>query len=372
MALDFILGVDAQTILEEMKRKYREDNGEDMEIGSDAFAISSVVSYIMSVLTQKYNERARQRYIDTATGEYLTGIGETLGVPRPTGKHGTVLASIKGTTTSVIPAGYLSCTFNGVPYTLYKETAIDNHPTPAIFIGTGDDYEAENDIGIMVEGENISGQFASVVERITTNQYSGGATLPSIEGENDDEYRKYIKDNMLWKTYGGSASAYEAKTRIADSRVTSAYCVPFTDPEWEGGKAIVYYQVPETIYYLCGDVEQRIKDALTAEDWKPVCDTVELHKAVPRQIHYILKVRVTEANFIEIQRRTQEACSQYRDELFEHLGQDFCPSELCKRLLTPDENGVCAVNVRCSAEFESVAPNEVVDATMEDADYEVV
>lgn len=73
---------DTKTILENIKTEYEAESGESMEIGSNEMAIASAVAYIFGVAKDLFNDMAKQRFIDTATGVYLDAHASNSGVAR--------------------------------------------------------------------------------------------------------------------------------------------------------------------------------------------------------------------------------------------------------------------------------------------------
>ena len=83
MSLEFIQDLDTKYLFNSIKARYKEETGEDLEIGSNEFAIASAVAYVFGGIVNRFNDMAENRYIDTARGEYLDALAKNLGVTRP-------------------------------------------------------------------------------------------------------------------------------------------------------------------------------------------------------------------------------------------------------------------------------------------------
>ena len=85
-----LMKLDVQGIMNLFRDAYYNAYGETMRIGSVEFQTTSIFSYAVSVLINSMNDASKQRWLATATGEYLDAIAETYGLARPDGYHATV------------------------------------------------------------------------------------------------------------------------------------------------------------------------------------------------------------------------------------------------------------------------------------------
>ena len=83
MALEFISDMSTKALFNSIKAQYKTETGEDLEIGSNEFAIASAVDYVFGGMVERFNDMAANRCIDTARGEYLDALAQNLGVTRP-------------------------------------------------------------------------------------------------------------------------------------------------------------------------------------------------------------------------------------------------------------------------------------------------
>ena len=80
-----LLQLDVQGIMNLFRDAYYNAYGETMRIGSVEFQTASIFSYAVAVLINSMNDASKQRWLATATGEYLDAIAETYGLVRPDG-----------------------------------------------------------------------------------------------------------------------------------------------------------------------------------------------------------------------------------------------------------------------------------------------
>ena len=92
--LSFI-NLSTNDILDIFRSAYFAQYGDTLRIGSEEFAAASIFSYAMSVLFAAMNDSAKQRFLETATGEYLDAIAATYGITeRPKGYKATCLVDM--------------------------------------------------------------------------------------------------------------------------------------------------------------------------------------------------------------------------------------------------------------------------------------
>jgi uncharacterized phage protein gp47/JayE len=85
-----LLNLSVEEMLDAFKTAYYDKFGSTMKIGSDEFAVSSIMSYCLAVFFAKANDAFKQRFIDTATGQFLDAIALTYGITeRPGGAKAT-------------------------------------------------------------------------------------------------------------------------------------------------------------------------------------------------------------------------------------------------------------------------------------------
>lgn len=338
--MDFINDITTDSVFELIKQYYRDTTDKELEIGSDEFAISAVVAYIFGVLVQKFNAQARQRYLSTATGEYLDALGETFNLPRPAPIHAscTVLVGVSHEVT-IVPGEFVIADKNGIRFTP-AEARTFNEDMEILFVGhDNDNVLDENNIEIGMVTEILT-PLPGIVS-VTNTTVTGGARdeFPHTD-EGDELYRQYIIAKRSAVSAGGPAAAYEQRAKEADGRIIDAYCVRYADSDWEAGKAKVYVLTNVDSQDEEAEILERVRVALADEAWKPVCDTVEVYSAYRRTIAPVFTVGLTTKNAVAGRAKFEKDVQEYSDYVTSHLGEAFSLSELCRRAQTPDENGV--------------------------------
>lgn len=338
--MDFINDITTDFVLELIKQYYRESTGKELQIGSDEFAISAVIAYIFGVLVQKFNAQAKQRYLSTATGEYLNALGETFNIPRPEPGHAscTLLVDVSHAVT-LVPGEFVVADDNGIQFTP-AETVEFNEGMDVLFVGYGNDNVLDENNIEVGKITNILTPLPGVLS-VTNTTVSGGARdeFPDTD-EGDELYRQYIIAQRSAVSAGGPAAAYEQRAKATDGRILDAYCVRYSDSEWEAGKAKVYILIQTDSPNSETEILERVRLALTDDAWKPVCDTVEVYLADRRIIYPVFTVGLSAKNAVSGREKFETDVAEYVEYLKTHLGEPFSLSELCRRTQTPDENGV--------------------------------
>lgn len=91
-----LINLSVSEMLDAFKSAYYDRFSETMKIGSDEMAVSSIMSYCLAIFFSKANDKFKQRFIDTATGEYLDAIALMYGITsRPSGARATTLVEMK-------------------------------------------------------------------------------------------------------------------------------------------------------------------------------------------------------------------------------------------------------------------------------------
>ena len=337
--MDFINDISTESVFELIKQTYKTETGKDLQIGSDEFAIATVVAYIFGVLVQKFNAQAKQRYLSTATGEYLNALGETFDIERPAPIHAAVLVYVDVTAPVTLTSGeFVISDSNGIKFTPAETTSLAASGN-VLFEGfENDDVLAENNIEVGALTTIVTP--LAEVASVTNIGVTGGAKdeFPDTDA-GDDAYREYIIAKRSSVSVGGPASAYEQRAKDADGRVVDAYCLRYTDGGFVPGTAHVYILTddPEIEHV---DVKTRVMQALTAADWKPVCDEVLLTNAGITYLSPQFTVGLSAKNAVSGRDKFVHDIEAYIAELKAHLGMAFSLSELARRCQTPDENGV--------------------------------
>lgn len=355
--MDFINDITTESMFDLIKQYYRETTGKEIQIGSDEFAISSVVAYVIGVLVRRFNEQAKQRYLDTATGEYLDALGRTFDISRPEPTHAVCHMKITATSGRHAPVSAAAGTFyvsdsNGVKFKnleaiLIPASSVSENVT---FIGAEDKANAlsENNLD-MYTITNILTPLDGVLSVTNFTSPTGASDEFPHTDDGDDAYRKYISEKRSGVSCGGPAPAYEMRAKETNDKVLDAYCARHDDSCFNEGVARVYVLIDTNV--IQGQ-DYAIIDAITARlnapDWKPVCDTVSVIKAPMAGYDVGVYVGLRARNAVSGVTKVQADIDAYVQSLNAKLGQCFSISELSRLCQTPDANGVCSEYIRCS------------------------
>lgn len=382
--MDFINDLSTDNVFELIKQYYREEQGKEIQIGSNEFAMASMMAYVCGVLVQKFNAQARQRYLATATGEYLNALGETFDIERPEPTHAVcqviVMASSGRSYDISAPAGtFFISDNNGVKFTNLAGISIPRSSTSQTltFIGVEDKANvlAENNLDIGTITTILTHVTGILSVRNTTVPVGASDSFPDTD-EGDDAYRQYILQKRSGVSTGGPAPAYEMRTKETNTSVLDAYCARHDDSVFEEGVAKVYVLLDPD---LSSAAKTAVKSAIVAHlnepDWKPVCDTVSLID--PPQAGYEIGVYVGLRSKYAISGKVKVRADidAYVEQLNAKLGQCFSISELARLCQTQDENGVCSEYIRCDDSVDNYVHVEKWahgNFSVEVLDYEII
>ena len=354
--MEFINDLSTDSVFELIKQYYRDEQGKEIQIGSDEFAMASMMAYVCGVLVQKFNAQARQRYLATATGEYLNALGKTFDIKRPEPTHAvcqvTVTSSSGRSYEISAPAGtFFISDNNGVKFTNLADITIPRSGTTQTltFIGV------ENKSSVLDENNLDIGTITTILTPVegilsvinSTVPVGAADAFPDTD-EGDDAYRQYIIQKRSGVSTGGPAPAYEMRTKETNAEVLDAYCARHDDSVFEEGVAKVYVLLNTEL-----DPEQKnavleaVDTHLNESDWKPVCDTISLMNPPP-QGHWIgIYVGLRSKYAISGKVKVQADIDAYVEQLNAKLGQCFSISELARLCQSPDSKGVCSEYIRC-------------------------
>ena len=343
-----LLNYDSATILELFQNAYYAEYGAPMVIGSDNFTASAIMTYCLAVLVNAMNAASYQRFIDSATGSYLDAIAAVNGLTRPAAKPASALFLVTRnapyTSSATIPVGHITISDgNGREFTNLDPVfymAGQSAVGALLFCtvsGAAMNGIPENAINHIVEDGGY------ITEAHNSTPTSGGRDVMT----NDAEFREYIKTQRSAYIVGGTAPAYRARAIDTDTRIIDAYVAQDGDAVFEKGKIKIYtlFDFDEVVMAMRVHINERVKNACTAEDFRPVGDFVVVDQAGQTTLYigsgfkckYPLKFKDV------CVRHFNTVMTDYRKYLHNGFNRAFSEAELAKRLITPDANGVYAL-----------------------------
>ena len=339
-----LINLSVSEMLDAFKSAYYDRFSETMKIGSDEMAVSSIMSYCLAIFFSKANDKFKQRFIDTATGEYLDAIALMYGITsRPSGARATTLVEmnihesadvyVAGTIRIKDQSGHIF--ENAIDFSYSKNhqaipfRAIENGSTyNGIPIGAINEFVAEMPTDTLSNPINIS---------IT----SGG--LDSSVYADDDVYREWLKNEIASFAGCGTAQAYRGKAMNVDSRIWDVFVLEQGQEGYERGKVQVFVLVDDS-QVSPNEIVPLVRDALQDPAFRPVGDFVVVERAMMdgRRIDGTCHITYPSRFRTQAYDRTVRVYQEYRDDIRRKIGKPFVYGDYIKRLLAKDADGIYA------------------------------
>lgn len=355
-----VIQEDIKQIVADSIKQYEQATGKILQPAHIERLIIDVYAYRELLVRKGINEAFRQTFPQTATGIALDLCGEPLGCYRLQNKAArTILRfSVKGAHPSIlIPKG----TVVAVTDELFFATLNDDVITPLISYV---EVEAQcNQTGAAGNGWEV-GRVKNLKSRLNTDLTVEVKNIDVSSGglsqEADDDYRKRILAAPEAFTVCGSVAAYDYHTRAVSQAIAD---VAVSTPK--GGLVRIAVLTKD------GLPDQRllkdIKNYVTGEKLRPLCDTVEV--VAPTKHDYQISARLTLLEGY----REDVVKTQARDKLQDYLttktrklGLDIVPSAIISALRV---EGVYDVNLLNPAKT-IIAPDEWANCTAITLDVE--
>ena len=331
MALEFISDMSTKALFNSIKAKYKTETGEDLEIGSNEFAIASAVAYVFGGMVERFNDMAANRYIDTARGEYLDALAANLGVDRPHETRAMCTFLVSNQTPSeifiekdtvVIDDGnghefrpyYGVGEFRRIPAgeiraTLFASVTFDES-------NNGIEYGTMQKIQKRSDGQVVYYQ-ATTTEGANPNAYP-------YTPEGDDAFRAIIPSLAARIRSAGSQAYYNAWCRQYSPYILDAYCLVDGDEGFVAGEVRIFVSVIDGANMAIFDVTA-MKRALEADQNRPINDFIadvsicgEEYSNVTYDV-YFDPMRIGRDKAAEI---AATACQRLKDYYMRNIGMD--------------------------------------------------
>ena len=340
-----LYNISVNDIMSLFKSAYFAQFGETLKIGSSEFNAASVFTYALSVLINNLNDSAKQRWLETATGEYLDALAASYGVSRPQGYKATTVCHLDTTWPypTVIPAEAIKLQDESGRYTFINPYPIElNGAVNAVFqcVEVGSEYNGIpiDTINVIVEG---SGYISAASNIVST---SGGTD--SMQ-DDDEAFRTWLVNEIKSFAGAGTYLAYEGRARNADPRVVDVKVIQQGDVLYEKGKVQIVILVDKDVVDQSTVVEI-VQEACNDRAFRPVGDFVTTRSAFIRYeameaecfVTYPLRFRPL------VEARNERILREYNDYLRGGIARPIVYEEIARRLCTPDDDGVYALDVR--------------------------
>ena len=349
MALELI-DIDTREIFDQLKAAYYEQMGETLQIGSDAFASASVQAYAWMVLLNSINEATQNRFIDTATGEYLDAIASNYGImERPKGYHASASFHLTLISDGVtIPANAL----------VIQDSAGNRFTNPYSFYATvshGTDYvvlqavEAGTKYNGIPAGEinEIADGYVYISAAVNDTMTLGGTDGFPYTDEGDNAYREWLKTEIQSFASAGTYQAYEARAKNADSRVLGAYVLRQNDEGYEKGKVQIYIYT-NTDTDLDSQVLNIVQNSCSDPSFRPIGDLVIVEYSPLTDIDLSATFQVTYPSRFKgvANLRNGLILDEYKRQLESTINKPFSFEDFCQMFTQKDENGIYALDCK--------------------------
>ena len=349
MTLEFIPDLDTKYLFNSIKAQYKTETGNDLEIGSNEFAIASAVAYVFGGIVNRFNDMAANRYIDTARGEYLDALAKNLGVTRPSVTYAKCLVLVVNST---------------------QRTLIVSQDTATLDDGKG--HEFEPDFGGSIESITVpAGELRAMQFRSKTNDESNnGIALLTMRlrqefddgvveylqatdtaGANpnaypyttdgDDAFRAMIPDMAARVRSAGSQAYYNAWCRQYSPYILDAYCLVDGDADFVPGTLRIFVSMIDGTEDW-GAVLTGLKMALEAEQNRPINDFVadvslcgEEYQSITYEVHFD-PMLIGRDKAAEI---ASTACQRLKDYYMRNIGKDVASQRFNEIIAVLDADG---------------------------------
>ena len=343
-----LLSCTPNEILDLFKSSFYNEHGTPMIIGSDDFTASAIFTYVLSVLTNAINVSGDQRFLESATGEYLDAIAGSLGLSRPAPARANAVFHLTPVTTGNIGTNGLRVSDtsghvfgNTEPLSLTRNVQVDvllyctEHGSSANGLPVGS-------ISNIEAGSNL------VSAASNTTMTGGGDDGYPYTAAGDQAFREYLMHRKGHFPAGGSAPAYRSKCfEIGDRRLMDVHVLQDGEAGYVQGKVKIYtlWNTATLNSAYVKLLNEKILALVTAEDFRPIGDYVEVASAEPDYVGlgltWTLKYRLRDRDVAEAHMR--KVLYDYELYLKGGFGRPFSEADLVKRFCTPDENGVAAL-----------------------------
>ena len=338
-----LLKLDIQSIMNLFRDAYYNAYGETMRIGSVEFQTASIFSYALTVLINSMNDASKQRWLATATGEYLDALAETYGLARPDGYHATVEVRVVARNpgdTITIPEGTIVISDQEGRYKFsnaFEFQMSDSAYTVFRAVDSGSEYNGipEGKLDTIVSGTAYITSCSNITE-------TSGGTDPMTD---DEVFRAWLKTEIQSLAGAGTYLAYEARAKNADSRIVDVHVVQQGEEGYEKGKVqIIVLPSFDALDWV--SIRDVVQNACADPSFRPVGDFVQTRVAQTQNFDcpYICKVSYPERFKPLANDRNNRIKDEYNDYLRQKIGRAFSYADFCARLCEKDADGVYALD----------------------------
>lgn len=245
------------TLLNALEYKARELYGEsvNLTVRSPLGLFLRIIAWIWNILWACLEDIYNSRFVDTAAGNSLYGLGRNIGMQLlPEGKA-TGYITITGIAGVKVPAGFLVATNSGLQYTVTSAVTIGSKGTALAIIKavkTGTEYNTGAEtVQVIVNPSSVNGVIA-------VNNESG--ITGGREKETDNEFRNRYYESV---DYAGGVNADAIRASLLNdvNGVLSAYVYENDQDEYDNTYKLPAHSMEAVVY---GGLDEEVAKAIYA------------------------------------------------------------------------------------------------------------
>lgn len=344
-----LIKIEPQELLSLLKTAYYDQTGETIQIGSNEYASSAAQTYAWSVLLNSINDATRNRFIDTARSTFLDAIAANYGInQRPEGYHATCSVKLTFSISEgiTIYAESIKIQDAGGRVFTNKSSILSDNDADKRYIFTAVEAGSKNngipagEVTQIIEGGSI------ISAATNTNMTDGGTDGYPYTDEGDELYREWLKTEIQSFAGAGTAQAFEARAKNADSRVKEAYVIRQTDSEYVKGKVIIYIY---TDYAWGDEIRDIVKAACDDPSFRPVGDFIEVnHSGLDYESFggFAFQVTIPSQYSSDALAKLGQRVEEFNAILGAKINKPFLFTEFCDYIKNSNEDGMSVLDCK--------------------------
>ncbi len=315
------LTYDPDEIWLEMVKAYIDAGGDVLYPGDEKEMLLRSVQACNVQIFAAVDNALRMQTLRYAVGTYLDVLGEVRGCERIAATAATATVTITTNATgksSVLDEGTKMTADGVIFYLLEQDVTLSGYQeTLTVSVvadrtgSTGNGLLAGTEMGLAISNEAVN-------SIIVATDASGGN-----EKEDDETYRERIREYGLASVTTGPQRQYESAAKEVSSEIIDANAINL------GAGQVGVYLILSSDNGAAAII-QSVEDALSAENVRPLTDTVTVQQAT--DVPYTLNVEYTSDGSSAVTESIAEAVNDYQDWQDHKIGRAFNPDRLMAAL----------------------------------------
>ena len=308
---------DPEAIWQEMMKAYAEAGGDILYPGDEKEMLLRSVQADIVQLFAGVDNALRMQTLRYAVGDYLDVLGEQRNCERIAASKATAIVNITTNATGqtdILAAGTPMTADGSIFYLLTEDIALTGY-AQTITAQVECDRTGSAGNGLLAGTEmGLAVTHSAIANIVVAADASGGN-----EKEDDEAYRKRIREYGLTSVSTGPERQYEAAAKEVSGEILDANAVNLG----AGNVGIFLILASET---GAAAILQSVLDALSANSARPLTDHVSVQLA--EDIRYTLNVRYTCDNSSAVLEAIVKAANEYKEWQDNTIGRPFNPDRL--------------------------------------------